>query len=135
MSTSINSSSTSGASTNQAPENASENAPENEVIQTVPGELIGQLLLKGGHISEVDLDKSVEIQKSVGGRLGSILIRIGALSEEVLLENLAIQTGQRIVGIDVYLPDFHDVFIEMEASDIVFDWFLDQFVVFWKEGN
>ena len=135
MSSSINSSSTSGASTNQAPENASENAPENEVIQTVPGELIGQLLLKGGHISEVDLDKSVEIQKSVGGRLGSILIRIGALSEEVLLENLAIQTGQRIVGIDVYLPDFHDVFIEMEASDIVFDWFLDQFVVFWKEGN
>lgn len=107
----------------------------NKVLETDSSELIGQLLIRGGFINEIDLSKSLEIQNAVGGRIGSILIRIGALSEEALLENLSIQTGQKIIGLDVHLPDFHDIFLEMDASDIVFDWFLDQFVIFWKEED
>ena len=51
--------------------------------------LIGELLLEQGAITDLDLKKSLDIQASVGGLLGSILIRAGALSEEVLLQTLA----------------------------------------------
>jgi len=47
---------------------------------------IGELLVERGLIQESDLRKALHIQASGGGRLGAILVRIGALSEEVLLE-------------------------------------------------
>ena len=111
------------------------NTLTDNVVKDCPAELIGQLLVAGKHIVELDLSKAIDIQDAVGGRVGSILIRIGALSEEILLETLSKQTGQKIVGIDVHLPDFHDLFMEMDASPIVFDWFLDQSVIFWKEDD
>ena len=67
--------------------------------------------------------------------MGSILIRVGALSEEILLQTLAEQKGQRIVGVDVHLPDFHDLFMGMEESEIVFDWYLDQSVIHWLDDG
>lgn len=93
--------------------------------------LIGQRLLAVDAISESDLRKALEVQESVGGLLGLILIRVGALSEEMLLQTLSEQSGQRIVGQDVHLPDFHDLFMEMDESDIVFDWYLDHSLIHW----
>ena len=97
--------------------------------------LLGEMLIKSKTITELDLRKALDLQTTVGGLVGSILIRVGALSEEALLQTLAEQNGQRIVGVDVHLPDFHELFMGMDASGIVFDWFLDQQVVHWLDGD
>ena len=49
---------------------------------------IGQLLLEAQLIDENALSKAVLQQKSSGGSLTGNLVKIGALSEEVLLERI-----------------------------------------------
>jgi general secretion pathway protein E len=97
--------------------------------------LLGDMLVARKAITELDLRKALEIQVSVGGLLGSILIRVGALSEEILLQTVAEQNNQRIVGVDVHLPDFHDLFMAMDKSTIVFDWYLDHSLIHWRDGE
>jgi general secretion pathway protein E len=109
---------------------------KNEVSPDVQqSRLIGTLLLEQGAITDLDLKKALDVQASVGGLLGSILIRAGALSEELLLQKLARQLGRRLVGVDVHLPDFHDLFMGMDETKIVFDWYLDQNLVHWWDGD
>lgn len=103
--------------------------------ETPDKHLLGQRLLAANAISESDLRKALDIQKSVGGLLGSILIRVGALAEEILLQTLSEQSGQRIVGQDVHLPDFHELFMAMDETEIVFDWYLDHSLVHWLEDD
>jgi type IV pilus assembly protein PilB len=43
---------------------------------------LGELLLKEGIISQVQLEQAIRVQKQEGGRLGEILIRLGILKEE-----------------------------------------------------
>ena len=106
-----------------------------EIISHQQKPMLGEMLLKSKAITELDLRKALDLQASVGGLVGSILVRVGALSEELLLQTLSRQNDQRIVGVDVYLPDFHDLFMAMDASDITFDWYLDQHVFHWLEGD
>ena len=108
---------------------------EEQVAGTQDENLLGQRLLKVSAISQGDLRKALEIQHSVGGLLGSILIRVGALSEDVLLQILSEQTGQRIVGKHLQMPDLAEVFSGMDESDIVFDWYLDHSVIHWTVQN
>ncbi len=59
--------------------------------------LIGQLLLARGLINARDLDNALSFQAEQGDRLGAILVRLGALSEESLLPVLAEQTGYSLI--------------------------------------
>lgn len=93
------------------------------------------MLVARSAITDLDLRKALEIQSSVGGLVGSILVRVGALSEDVLLQTLSEQRNQRIVGVDAHLPDFHDLFMGMDESDIVFDWYLDHQVIHWRDAD
>ena len=45
-----------------------------------PPALIGALLMQRGLISQQDLDKALSFQRQFKGRLGSVLVRMGALS-------------------------------------------------------
>ncbi len=54
---------------------------------------LGELLVKAQLIDEKQLDKALEEQKRVGGRLGEILIRLGFVSEEDIIECLSHQYG------------------------------------------
>jgi general secretion pathway protein E len=67
---------------------------------------IGQLLLGQGKIDEADLARALAFQRNHGGRLGGILIRLGALSEESLLPALAEQTGYGLESLED-VPDAH----------------------------
>jgi general secretion pathway protein E len=60
--------------------------------------LIGQLLLAQGLITPRDLENALAFQGEHGDRLGAILVRLGALSEESLLPVLAEQTGYTLVA-------------------------------------
>jgi len=54
---------------------------------------IGELLIAQGKVTETDVVQALSFQKAHGGRLGMILVRMGALSEEALLPVLSQQLG------------------------------------------
>ena len=93
---------------------------------------IGQRLISVGAIKEDELAKALQIQHAIGGRLGGILVRIGAVSEEKLLRELAKQLDMPLLGLDEPLPDDIRVYETCVESPIQFDWFIDQGVVLWK---
>ncbi len=56
-------------------------------------EQVGHQLVSARVISQADLSRALEIQQQQGGRLGSILVRLGVLSDSTLLEFLSQQYG------------------------------------------
>ena len=52
---------------------------------------LGEILTEKGFCKAEDIDKALQIQKSYGGRIGSILFNMGVITEEQLLEALADQ--------------------------------------------
>lgn len=56
---------------------------------------LGELLVEGGVISEEQLHEALEIQKTDGVLLGTILTKQGYLDDETLLEYLKMQ-GTRV---------------------------------------
>ena len=61
---------------------------------------IGELMVKNGLITMDQLAKAVEEQKRHGGKLGTILVRMGILEERELLEFLSRQFRIRAVELD-----------------------------------
>ena len=56
-------------------------------------ERMGRLLLEAQLVSEDHIREALEVQRSSGSRLGSILVQMGVISEAVLLEFLSQQYG------------------------------------------
>lgn len=54
---------------------------------------LGDLLLRAGVVSEMQLRTALAEQQRCGGKLGSILVGMGALSEDLLLKALSKQLG------------------------------------------
>ncbi|OQX92583.1 MAG: type IV-A pilus assembly ATPase PilB [candidate division Zixibacteria bacterium 4484_95] len=46
---------------------------------------LGKMLVKSGKITEDQLNKALELQKSTNGKLGEILVRIGAIEDENII--------------------------------------------------
>ncbi len=92
---------------------------------------IGELLLERGLVQDTDLRKALQLQQGTGGRLGSILIRVGAVSEEALLPVLAEQLDIPYLA-RAELPNQAAVFECLSSSEIPLDWFIDQQVVLWR---
>jgi general secretion pathway protein E len=79
-----------------------ETAPPSAAAATpAAAQLIGQRLLQAGLVTEADLDRALAYPRKPGERIGQILVRLGALSEDNLLAALAEQTGYPLVT----LPD------------------------------
>ena len=70
---------------------------------TTNADLIGARLVASGKVSASDVDKALVFQREMGAahstvrqagnRLGAVLVRMGAMSEDVLLPHLSEQTG------------------------------------------
>ncbi len=107
---------------------------------TVPGgqttnqmaTVIGALLLQRGLITQQDLDKALAFQSQFKGRLGSILVRIGALSEDALLPVLAEQLGLSLLAADQLPGQSAEITNAIQASGLPADWFVDQQLVVWE---
>ena len=58
-----------------------------------PIKRLGELLIEGGLITPAQLQSAITHQKVARGRLGSNLVALGYISEEVLMDFLSVQTG------------------------------------------
>jgi len=94
--------------------------------------VIGALLLQRGLITQQDLDKALAFQLQFKGRLGSILVRIGALSEDALLPVLAEQLGLTLLPADQLPTKAGEIVEAIQASGLAPEWFSDQQVVIWE---
>ncbi|GAB6195026.1 GspE/PulE family protein [Lysobacter xanthus] len=92
---------------------------------------LGELLLDGQLAAEADIERALALQEQLGGRLGSVLTRLGALSEDNLLQVLSSQLGLPVLGQDVPLPDVAAVRSTAALVPAGLDWSLDQQVLLW----
>ena len=113
----------------------SEPAPGGTWTGAASAKRLDELLVERNDVQQADIDKALQIQRSVGGRLGPLLVRTGAISEDVLLQRLAEQQGARHLRSAEDLPDSLDVYQFMSESPIKLDWFLDHAVLMWRRDE
>ena len=93
------------------------------------------MLVERNAVQQADIDRALQIQRTVGGRLGSLLVRTGAISEEAMLRTLAEQIGALYLADAEDLPDTLDMYRFMSDSSIKLEWFLDNAVLMWRQGE
>lgn len=98
----------------------------------VTADMLGQMLIARGAIGPADLERALELQGNVGGRLGSLLVRTGALSEEQLLVALSEQLDLPLAGRDVLLPEI-EAWVVPGEDPVSVDWMQDQDVLLWQD--
>lgn len=96
--------------------------------------LLGERLVQAGLIRPEDVQRALGLQEQTGGRLGAILIRMGALSEQAMLGVLQEHTGLPILTIE-YLPPIAEIQAFMASLPVRLDWLLDNSLILWKTGD
>lgn len=96
---------------------------------------LGDYLLQQGLISEQELERALDFQRHYGGKLGAVLIRMGALSEDNLLTVLAEELAMPILASDDLPFDAQLLLDAVERSGIERDWWLDQQVIAWESAD
>lgn len=96
--------------------------------------LLGALLLSRGLVTPADLDKALNFQAEFGGRLGSVLTRLGACSEEALLPVLAVQL-KVVYEANAIAPDVDAVEAAIERTGLSVAWYAQTSVVPWIGGD
>lgn len=97
--------------------------------------LLGQILLAQGAINARDLDKALVAQKQMGGRLGALLMRAGALSETQLLQALQTQLQLPLLDVDIPAPGPEQLKAAIEQTGIDVGWLLQNEAVLWLHGD
>lgn len=70
------------------------------VIAPSNGQKLGEILLARQKLSRHDLERALEVQRSMGGRLGRLLISLGLVAEQDVYAALAHQAGLSLVRLD-----------------------------------
>ena len=97
--------------------------------------LIGELLIERGLVQPDDIKKALQLQQSVGGRIGAGLVRMGSISEESLLEVLAQQLEIPVVQAGKEMPDASALFTFIKHSLIDINWCIDNRVLIWSPAE
>jgi len=92
---------------------------------------IGQLLIEAGLIGDTDVARALAFQERFGGRLGSILVRLGALSEERLLPVLSGALDLPLLSENDLPSDMASYLTAINQSDYPIDWWIDQEALPW----
>src|SRR5712692_110702 len=87
---------------------------------------LGEMLLARGLLSAVDLERGLAFQERFGGRLGAVLVRIGALPESELLLVLSEQLGLPIIAATELPSDPGAVLATTRRSGYPAEWWIDQ---------
>ena len=96
---------------------------------------LAELLLQQDDVCQADLDKALQIQRSIGGRLDAVLLRTGTISEDHLLQRVAEIRGAEYLQTADQLPDKRDACQFIVESPIKEDWFLDNHVLMWRRDG
>jgi general secretion pathway protein E len=90
------------------------------------------MLVERGVIDASDLEKALSFQRQFGGRLGSVLVRIGALSEDTLLPVLGKQLELPILQPEDAPLTGTAMTTMIRAAGLSPEWFIDQELAIWE---
>jgi general secretion pathway protein E len=71
---------------------------------------LGEILLQDGVVDESDLTRALELQQSLSARIGEILVRLGATTDDLVYQALA-----RQLELD-FMPELDDTVLESAAE-------------------
>jgi general secretion pathway protein E len=94
---------------------------------------LGQILMQRGVIGENDVGKALSFQNSFGGLFGGILIRIGAVSEDAVLDALSTQLGLDVISSERMPQDPATYAENIKVSGIDSEWWIDQAALTWTD--
>lgn len=95
---------------------------------------LGERLIAKGLIGSDDVERALEVQRHTGGKVGQILIRMGALSEDNVLKELSEQLGYPCLP-PAHLPSPTLVYQCLHALPLKMDWWLDNEVLLWEDNG
>ena len=78
---------------------------------------LGEMLLEGGLIDEMQLNSALAYQKEWGGRVGTILIRKGYVRESAMIAIIEKQLGISCLPLESFVKPSHEV-IRMVTEDV-----------------
>ena len=93
---------------------------------------LGELLKARGFIGDGDIAKALAFQQQFGGRIGTILVRLGALSEESLVQVLSQQLDVPALQPVERPADAEALRRAVDGSGLLLDWWIDNGVVAWQ---
>ena len=94
--------------------------------------LLGELLIDRQLVSAGDVQKALAFQTQFGGRIGSVLVRLGALSEDSLVPVLSHQLHIPMLGGDEWPASGEGVRSVLSGAGYSLEWWLDNGVVAWE---
>ena len=97
--------------------------------------MLGELLVAQGLVQPPEVARALAFQQQAGGRLGAVLVRMGALSEEALLPVLAQQLAMPLLdaaALQAHLPQVREA---MAASALAPGWLQAQGLLLWQEAD
>jgi len=113
----------------------SQNLRSDVAESVVSAPRLGEMLETRGHISEGDLTKALSFQEQFGGRVGAILIRIGAVAEHDVLETLSDQLGFAVIDRET-LPQDPAAYLEcLSGTNAPAMWWLDCGALLWRDDS
>ena len=66
---------------------------------------LGEILIEGHYLSELDLDAALAFQREIGAKLGDALLSLGLINDENLAESLAKQKRLPLISLGERFPD------------------------------
>ncbi len=99
------------------------------------GQRLGEMLVERQLVTSGDVGKALAFQEQYGGRLGSVLVRLGAISEESLLPVLAEQLGIPAIRASEWPQDGEAIRGLLAASPYAVAWWLDNGIAAWESPS
>jgi len=96
---------------------------------------IGELLIKKQLVTEQDVDRALQLQPQLHARLGQILIRIGAISEDNLLPVLAGQLDIPLIDENLLPTTITAIEQTAQQGNISLAWLLEQETLIWESAD
>jgi general secretion pathway protein E len=97
--------------------------------------MIGELLAAQGSVQAAEVERALAYQRQSGGRLGAVLVRMGALSEDALLPVLAQQLGMPLVDAEALLAQVPLAREALAASGVASEWLQAQELLLWQAAD
>ncbi|PZP27291.1 MAG: type II secretion system protein [Roseateles depolymerans] len=96
---------------------------------------LGQFLLERGLINAADLERALASQQMAGLRLGRLLVRLGAISEDNLLPALAEHLGLSLLGEAELQAESANILRTVEMLGIPRPWFAERGLVVFEAAD
>ena len=96
---------------------------------------IGEILMDRALVTSSDIAKALAFQEQFGGRLGAILVRLGALSEDALLPALSDQLSIPVLDSSEWPASSEAIRQLLVSTPYSTSWWVENEVAAWRLGD